>query len=267
MFYYDTHTHLNDPILFDNWKNLLIEFENNWWKWLMIWWVDGVWNIRWIDICKTNTTNVDVKCCVWIHPSEVCENKITNTNLIPLLNQLKDLYKENNDFIVWIWECWIDLHYENSINTIKLQQDLLAMQAELAMELDLPLIVHSRQGFSETLDVLSNYKNQKIYFHCYGYWPQELKIIDKMFSNYYIWFAWNVTFPKAILLQETFQIIDLSKVLIETDAPYLSPQKLRWTTNYPHNVKYIYEYVASNKWLSTDELCYIVEKNYFRFIY
>lgn len=266
MKYFDSHTHLNDLKLYDNWKVLLKEFENIWWKWLIIWWVDPMRNERAINICTNHTTNVDVKCCLWYHPSELCEHKILESEFKSYISNLKNNIIQNKDFTIWIWECWIDMHYENSAETLIQQIEMLALQADLAQELNLPLVIHSRDGFEPTMNILSNYKNLKIYFHCFGYGPEQLKIIDNTFNNYYIWFAGNATYPKAILLKETAKIVDHQRILIETDAPYLAPQKLRWTTNHPHNIIYIYEYLSNLLWIEIEKFNQIIENNYTNFI-
>ena len=79
---------------------------------------------------------------------------------------LKDLYTQHREHIVGIGECGIDLHYENKDTSLVLQQEVFEQHCDLAQELDLPVVIHSRDGFPETFDVLKKYPDLTIYFHC-----------------------------------------------------------------------------------------------------
>jgi TatD DNase family protein len=107
---------------------------------------------------------------------------------------------------------------------LAVQQELFVKHCELAQELKLPLVIHSRDGFQETLDILQNYKDLVIYFHCRGYGPEEYKILENMFPKLFIGFCGNVTYKKAQALRDTLDIVSDDKLLLETDAPYLSPE-------------------------------------------
>jgi len=84
------------------------------------------------------------------------------------LDKLEKLYEENKDHIVAIGECGIDLHFPEN-PTVKVQQNALKLQAKLARKLNLPLMIHSRDGFRETMEVLKDFSDLKIYFHARGY--------------------------------------------------------------------------------------------------
>jgi TatD DNase family protein len=80
------------------------------------------------------------------------------------LEKLEELYEKNREYIVAIGECGIDLHFPEN-PSVEVQQNALKLQAELAKKLDISLMVHSRDGFRETMDVLRNFSDLKIYFH------------------------------------------------------------------------------------------------------
>jgi TatD DNase family protein len=82
------------------------------------------------------------------------------------LNELENLYKKNKDHIVAIGECGIDLHFPEN-PTVDVQQNAMKLQAELAKKLNLPLMIHSRDGFHETMKVLKDFSDLKIYFHAW----------------------------------------------------------------------------------------------------
>lgn len=278
---YDFHTHLNDPKLYSNWRDYLDNFIKNWWKWLVNIWVDDEWNNRAVEIANnikdTNNTKCEVYATIGYHPSEICfrynkdlsedvskwssDDKFTKW-VNKKLNILKKIYFENKNVIVWIGESWIDLHYPNWYETLKEQKQFFGLQCELAEELELPVVVHSRDAFNETFDVLKNFKNLKIYFHCWWYSPDEVKKVLKHFPNVWIWFAWNVTYPKANNLRESLKTVPYENLVLETDAPYLAPQIVRWHTNQPANVKYIYKFVSDFRNIEIEKLCDIMEKNF-----
>jgi TatD DNase family protein len=82
------------------------------------------------------------------------------------LNELENLYEEKSDHIVAIGECGIDLHFPDN-PPLEVQQNALRLQAELARKLNLPLMIHSRDGFHETMEVLRKFSDLKIYFHAW----------------------------------------------------------------------------------------------------
>lgn len=264
---FDSHTHLNDEQIYNQRQILIENFISQWWSWLIIPWVSEDRNSRWIEIVKEYQDKILIWANIWVHPSEVCEGKIDETSIQSKYDYLKNTIENNKQQIVWIGECWIDLHYPWAEKTIQLQKKLFAMQCELAQEFWLPLIIHSRNDFESTIDVLKDFKTLKLYFHCYWYWPQEIKYIQKNYPNYYIWFAWNVTYPKATTLRDSLKEIELSNLLIETDSPYLAPQKLRWTINNPANVKLIYEFISEFLWIEKEILAQQLESNFMKLFF
>lgn len=246
--YYDAHTHLNDDKLYPDWQQHIQTFFDQGGKWLVNVWVDHEWNQRAIDIAiqaKSIFTQWRVKATIGYHPSEVCFDKIKNTQDIQqALQSLRNLYGKNKEHIVAIGECGIDAHYDTDPH-IDIQKELFAQQCDLAQEVNLPIVIHSRDDFASTRDVIKNYKNQKIYFHCRWYGPQELQQLQEYFSQFRVWFCGNITYPKAQKLRDSFAVGRKESVVLETDAPYLAPQKMRGKTNHPVYVQHIYEYVLA----------------------
>jgi TatD DNase family protein len=264
---FDAHTHLNSEILFPDRQIYLNKFIENGWKWLINVWASDYFNQKGIQIAKSfNQTQQNyclVKSTLWYHPEECSQGIITETNLKAKINQISDLFLQNQKYIVAIWECGIDLHYPEAKTKLTLQKKIFALQCDLAQELNLPLIVHSRDWFEETLDVLKNYKNLKIYFHCRGYWVDKIKELKKIWlKNLFIWFCGNVSYKKANSLRESLKETDLDQLLLETDAPWLSPQIVRWQQNEPANIKYIYDFVSDFLNIKKEILANKLEKNF-----
>jgi len=280
MFFYDSHTHLNSPWLFPKYKEYIENFIKIWGKKIVNAGVDYARTEKAILISKQYP-----KICistVWFHPSE------------PIIKQSKSRYmfKENvivswNEYlrlveqyiieliqtkqIVAIWECWLDYHYTEkdgsslSKENISKQKELFILQCKLAKEYNLPLVVHSRNSFKDTLEILKDYKNLKIYFHCWWYHTEEIEIIQKIFPNLWIWYDWNITYKKADNIRESLKVTKKKSILIETDAPYLTPQIIRNQINQPANVKYIYEYIANILNIDINHLQYQIEENFNKF--
>jgi TatD DNase family protein len=96
------------------------------------------------------------------------------------MQALKEECIVQKDDVVAIGECGIDLHFPGAPESLDLQKKLFALHCELAQELNLPIIVHSRDGFAPTLEVLQNYPEIKVYFHCRGYGPEEVETLKRL---------------------------------------------------------------------------------------
>ena len=258
--YIDTHTHLNTPKLFENWQKYLSDFEKIWWWILINSWADDEYNKNWLIIAKEYKWKCNVKATIWFHPYEAISGTITEDNIEKNINNLKKVYLENKEYIVAIWECGIDTHYNLELK-MDLQKKLFIAQLELAKEFNLPIVVNSREDFDTTINILKNYKDLKIYIHCRWYWPNEIKVMQNTFDNLWIWFDGNITYPKAQNIRDSLYDIDINKLLLETDAPYLTPQIKRWETNYPSYIKYIYDFVSNELWIDLIELQKKIENN------
>ncbi|MEI6118811.1 MAG: TatD family hydrolase [bacterium] len=175
---------------------------------------------------------------------------------------LKDLYLANPQYVVAIGETGIDVHYPNGLETLEIQKELFIHHCNLARELKLPLVVHSRDAFFETFEILKNHTDLTVYFHCRGYGPNEFRMLNSAFRNLFIGFCGNVTYKNAQTLRDTLTIVPLQQLLLETDAPYLTPQIVRGATNHPANVTYIYDFVAEYLHIEKNFLATQLESNF-----
>ena len=236
----DAHTHLNTDQMFSDYKKYLKNFEKIWWRILVNAWANNEYNQKWIQITKESTKDFPkliVKAAIWRHPCDIPHNE---SDFSPLLDELENTFEENKDYIVAIWECGIDLHFPDN-PPLKAQQNALKLQAELARKLNLPLMIHSRDAFNETVDVLKDFSDLKIYFHSRWYWPNELIKAEKTFQNLRLWFTNVIEYPSASNIRDAIKIIQTSKILTETDAPFLPPQTMRGQQNEPSYVRYVYD--------------------------
>jgi len=158
-----------------------------------------------------------------------------------------------------IGETGLDFHY--NFSTPDNQLKVFKRQIALAKELDLPLVIHSREAETKVLEILEQEKCQApVVFHCYSGSREDAEEILK--RDYYISISGIVTFKKATLLQDIVKIIPLDKIFTETDSPYLSPEPFRGKTNFPYRVKLVAEKIAEIKEISVSKLNQAIGNNF-----
>lgn len=168
------------------------------------------------------------------------------------LEQIRTLAKENTEDIVAIGEIGLD-YYWNKENKEK-QKDIFIKQIEIANELNLPIVIHTREAVMDTIDILKNKItcNQKGVFHCC---PLNIELIKEALKlGFYISFAGPITFKNSKNAEEIIKYVPLDKILIETDSPYLAPEPVRGTRNNSSNLKYIVQKIAALKEISEEEI-------------
>ena len=219
-------------------------------SWLKKSWVEKIVSI-WIDL-ETSQKSIDyakkypwiIYPVIWIHPSDVWKYK---NDLEGTIKKLEKMLVDNMWLIKWIWECWFDFYRTNQDDLEeekKLQEKFFKAQIKLAMKYSLPVIIHTRNAKEVTLEVLKEMNTKKFVLHCFS---EDLDFAYK--AIYYseecmISFSWIVTYKTATNVQNTAANIPLSRILVETDCPFLAPQIVRWTENFPNNTRYILEKVC-----------------------
>lgn len=151
-------------------------------------------------------------------------------------------------------------YYWNKEN--KEQQKLAFIeQIKLANELNLPIVIHTREAIYDTIDILKNQISviKKGIFHCC---PLNIDLIKQAIKlGFYISFAGPVTFKNSKNAVEAVKEVPLNRILIETDSPYLAPESKRGTRNDSSNVKYIAQKIAEIKGISLEEISEITFNN------
>jgi TatD DNase family protein len=157
---------------------------------------------------------------------------------------------ETGKFVA-VGECGIDISNWKGGRSVENQLEIFELQAKLALEYDLPLIIHNRNGDKEVLEVLEKYSSQGLdqglrgVVHCFDSdWEFAQKVLD---LGFYISFSAFVTYRNKEALLEVVKNVPANKFLVETDAPYLPPQEYRGKPNYPKYVKIVAEKVAQVK--------------------
>ena len=187
-----------------------------------------------------------------IHPHETQNNKITKSLIV------KEVM--TNEKIIGIGETGLDFYYNNSDKLS--QTKSFEEHIEASIEMNIPLIVHSRSAEKENLEIFNNYKNKnlKILMHCFT----GSKDFAKKLLNFNAYFSASgiITFKNSTELQDTFKSIPLNKLLIETDSPFLAPEPNRGKKNEPSFIKFTAEKLASIKAIETDELINKTSSNF-----
>jgi len=188
---------------------------------------------------------------VGYHPYEAPKN--------PDLSYIETLLKEkeNEKFIVAIGECGLDYHqYKGEVagGRKDLQQKLFSEQLHMALDHNLPVIIHCREAFDDLFAILNELpKIPRGVVHCFSGGLQDLRVIQEM--GLYVGIDGNVTYSKQ--LSTIVPHIPLSMLLLETDAPYLTPVPHRGTRNEPKYIPLIAQEIAT---LQKKEIAVIMEE-------
>lgn len=185
-----------------------------------------------------------------VHPSEV---KDWTDDLI---DKIKECAKSPK--IVGIGEIGLDYYWDKSFND--LQKEVFIKQINLANELNFPISVHDREAHKDSFDILTKFnKNSIVIMHCFSGSVEFMHECVK--QGWYIAIGGVVTFKNAIKMKEVAKEVPLDKLLIETDAPYLTPVPYRGKTNQPAYVKYVAEEIANLRNTSFEEINEQTTKN------
>ena len=229
----DTHAHLDFPELYNRLDEVLKNALENGVKRI----VTISTNLNKIDkIIEISKNYEEVYHTVGVHPNEVLKDK-NNSNYEMILNLSK------NEKCVGIGECGLDYHYGNDSKAE--QKASFITQINVSRATNLPLIIHARDADKDMINILENeYKNGpfKAILHCFSS-GKDLALCG-INLGFYISFSGIVTFKSAKLIQEIAKLIPDDKILVETDAPYLSPTPLRGSVNEPKNCSITAKYLA-----------------------
>ena len=169
--------------------------------------------------------------------------------------------RAHKDKIVAVGEIGLDYHHM-SMSKEK-QAENFRIQIRLAKELDLPIVVHSRDAAEDTLQILIEEEAKKVVFHCYTY---DLEFAKKVWGHgYYTSFSGVVTYKNAASIQEAAKHAPLDLIMIETDCPFLAPQSIRGQRNDMSYVIEVGEKVAELRGEPAEKIAEATAKNAERF--
>ena len=186
-----------------------------------------------------------------VHPSET--GPLTESDLEWIRNHAK------NPKCVAIGEIGLDYYWDEPNREI--QKTWFRKQLQIAKELDMPVVIHSRDAAEDTIKILKEEISQttKGVIHCYSYSKELLPTFLNM--GFYIGIGGVVTFKNAKKLREVIEYLPLDKIVIETDCPYLSPEPFRGKRNDSSKLEYVIKAIAEIKGISEEEVIVTTSKN------
>ncbi len=191
-----------------------------------------------------------VYAAVGMHPDEVGD-----------LNEERFEYLKSQcqkEKVVAVGEIGLDYYWDNESHDV--QKKWFIKQLELARELDLPVIIHSRDAAADTLEIMKEYgQGLRGVIHCFSYSIELAREYVKM--GFYIGIGGVVTFKNGRKLKEIAAEIPLDKILLETDCPYLAPVPFRGKRNSSIYISYVAQEIANLKGISYEEVVAQTEKN------
>lgn len=163
-----------------------------------------------------------------------------------------------NKKVVAIGEIGLDYHFTSENKD--LQKEIFEKQIQLANELNLPIVVHSRDAMGDTIELLKKNKPKKeSLMHCYSGSIESAKILINL--GFAFSFGGVVTFKNAKNVVEVVKNLPMDKILLETDCPYMTPVPFRGQRNEPKNVVYVADEIARIKDLNIEEVAKITTEN------
>ncbi len=225
--YIDSHCHLSKDD-YENIESVINNAKNNGVKFLI---VSGYDKKSINEVVELSKKYSNVYLTLGFHPSEA--NIYNDTDL----EDLKKIINDNKN-VVGIGEIGLDYHWEKD-NKEK-QKELFIKQINLAKELKLPIVIHSRDAFQDTYDILKEQKHYGV-IHCFSGNKDNAKMYLDL--GYYLGIGGVLTFKNSNL-RETIKNIPLDRILLETDSPYLAPTPHRGERNEPKYIPLIAEDLA-----------------------
>ena len=250
---YVTHAHYDDNSFDEDRENILSEIKSN-----------GVALIlncasSYESIEKTYNLTIDndfIYGALGIHPENADEfNDTVENEIINLINK--------NEKILAIGEIGLDYYWDENPSK-EVQKEVFRRQMKLAEKLNLPVVIHDRDAHSDTLEILKEFPNVKGILHCFSGSVEFAMECIKL--GYYIGIGGVVTFKNAKKVVEVVSKIPMEKILVETDAPYMSPVPNRGKRNKSDYIAYIIEQIAKIRQLEPKEVNLAVNDNFKRLI-
>ena len=200
-----------------------------------------------LDLQKIAEEYEDVFYTIGNHPSDSYVSSSLHDDLSALCDHEK---------LVGMGETGLDFYYDNTDRSV--QQESFAIHIDVANNYDLPLVVHTRNAEKETLDLIK--KAKKGVLHCFtSSYDMAKKALD---LGFYISLSGILTFKNAAELRETAKKLPLDRILVETDAPYLTPEPYRHIKrNEPAYVYYTAKQLAEIKEVDFEKVCEQTTKN------
>ena len=247
----DSHAHLFLPNFKDDLDEIITRAKENQLKYIIVPATDIETSKQTIELTKKYDM---IYGAVGVHPHDTKEWDNS------WITQIEELAK--NEKIVAIGEIGLDYYYDFSPK--EKQIEAFKSQIELAIKLNMPIIVHNRESDEDIMNIIRTYKGSglRAQFHCYNGSTQDAKELVDL--GHFISFTGNITFKKADTLRETLKSIPSRYLLTETDSPFMTPVPHRGKRNEPANVKLVAEKIAEVQNIRVEDVNRIAVYNTFK---
>lgn len=246
---FESHAHYDDDKFDEDREELLSHLVENG--------IEYVVNIgSSIDSCKRTVKLMErydyIYGALGIHPNEV--HLVTDEEYEWLVREVK-----TNPKVRAIGEIGLDYYWEEPEPSV--QKEWFEKQIELARQVKLPMVIHSRDAAKDTYDMMNALRCSEIggVVHCFSYSAEEAKKYLDM--GFYLGIGGVVTFKNGKKLKEVVEYAPLDRILLETDCPYLAPEPNRGRRNSSLNIPYIAKAIAGIKGATYDEVVDITAQN------
>ncbi|HEB73039.1 MAG TPA: YchF/TatD family DNA exonuclease [Nitrospirae bacterium] len=245
----DSHCHLNDPAFDEDLEEVISRIKEEGMDYLLNVGYDLQTSRKAVELAERYDT---MYASVGVHPHNASQ---LNDNALAELGKLAD-----HPRVVAIGETGLDYYRDRSPR----EDQVMALRAhmELAKKLKKPLIIHCRDAMEDCLKILEDEDLKKTggVMHCFAGAPDDARRCLKL--GMYISFAGNVTYPKAGALRESLKAVPGHRLLLETDSPYLAPQKKRGRRNSPAFLKYVVDKAAEVRGVTREDIERITVTNF-----
>jgi TatD DNase family protein len=243
----DSHCHLTDPRLFEQLDAVLDRAARAGVTRMITIGTDPDDDQAAVELCKGRP---NLRCAIGVHPN-YCHG--VEFSQLQLLRGL-----QNNPSVVALGEMGLDYHHNFADHAT--QRRFFEAQMVLARELNRPVVIHCREAVDDTLALMSDFREVPAVFHCFtGSSVEAQRILD---AGYYLGFTGVVTFKRSDDLRKAVSLTPRDRLLVETDAPYLSPEPFRsHKTNEPSLVIHTAKVVAETWNVSLETLDELTTQN------
>jgi TatD DNase family protein len=246
---FDTHIHLNDEKFLDNLDFYIEEGIKNGVKNFLVVGFDYESSKKAIEIAQKYES---CYAAIGFHPCDVGKIK-----------DIRDLWKFlklfDEEKVVCMGEIGLDYYWVKDQKERDRQKEMFIYQLELAKIKNLPVSIHVRESTQDALNILKEHAKTPFILHCFNASEEIFKEYLKL--DCYFAIGGVVTFKNAANLQQIVKLIPLDRLLIETDAPYLSPVPYRGKLNEPKYIKETLKFIADLRGMSFEELDAITTAN------